>query len=80
MPHKDLLEKKNLAFLIKAMLGEVAEKPLECIGTVKETQMAFYLSTKKLGKYNKNILSGWDKNNYVPKIKQKWLKTAYEGV
>lgn len=77
---ENLLEKKNLKPLIKAMLGETGKKPLECIGTIEETKMAFYLSTKKLGKYNGNILSGWDKDNFAPKEKQQWLKEAYENI
>lgn len=77
---ENLLEKGSLKPLIKAMLGETGEKPLECIGTIEETKMAFYLSTQKLGKYSGNILSGWDKNNFVPAEKQQWLKEAYENI
>ncbi|MBP6914139.1 hypothetical protein KBB74_01450, partial [Candidatus Parcubacteria bacterium] len=44
---ENLLDKKELIPLMMELLGEKNIKPFECVGTRKETLVAFYLSWKK---------------------------------
>ena len=44
---KNLFEKKELVGLMKELIGEAKFKPFECVGTKKESLIAFYLSLKK---------------------------------
>ncbi len=44
---KNLFESKNLLPIMQELIGEKAFKPFECVGTKKETLIAFYLSYKK---------------------------------
>ena len=44
---KDLFEDKRLIPIMKELIGEDKYKPFECVGTKKETLIAFYLSYKK---------------------------------
>ena len=47
---ENLFEKKELLNLIKELIGESRFKPFECVGTKKESLIAFYLSLKKAKK------------------------------
>ena len=49
---KNLFEKKELLNLMKELIGESRFKPFECVGTKKESLIAFYLSLKKAKKQN----------------------------
>jgi hypothetical protein len=44
---KNLFEDKNLLSLMLQLIGERKFKPFECVGTKKESLIAFYLSYKK---------------------------------
>ena len=44
---EDLFEKKELLPIMKALIGEAKFKPFECVGTYKESRLAFDLSLKK---------------------------------
>jgi len=44
---QNLFEKKELLNLMKELIGESRFKPFECVGTKKESLIAFYLSWKK---------------------------------
>ncbi len=50
---KDLFEDKKLLPLMKSLLGQGKHKPFECVGTKKESQLAFRLSLKKAKKSGK---------------------------
>jgi hypothetical protein len=43
----NLFENKELLPLAKRLIGKQGVKPFECVGTIKESQSAFYLSLKK---------------------------------
>jgi UDP-N-acetyl-alpha-D-muramoyl-L-alanyl-L-glutamate epimerase len=73
---EDLLTKTELQPIIRAMLGQAGQKPLECIGTLAETRAAFALID---GKKADEILMAWEKQNFVPDVKLAWLKKAYEN-
>ena len=45
--NQNLFQKKNLLPIMQALIGEKKFKPFECVGTKKESQVAFYLSWKK---------------------------------
>ncbi|MCK4453788.1 hypothetical protein KAU51_00320 [Candidatus Parcubacteria bacterium] len=44
---KNLFKDKNLIPIMKELIGDSKCKPLECVGTKKESLIAFYLSYKK---------------------------------
>jgi hypothetical protein len=44
---RDIFKNKNLLPVMKDLIGEDAPKPFECVGTKKESRLAFYLSLKK---------------------------------
>ncbi|GAI29512.1 unnamed protein product, partial [marine sediment metagenome] len=44
---KNLFENKNLLPVMQELIGERKFKPFECVGTKKESLVAFYLSWKK---------------------------------
>jgi hypothetical protein len=44
---KNLFEKKELLPLMKELIGESKNKPFECVGTKKETLIAFYLAYER---------------------------------
>jgi len=44
---QNLFEKRELIGLMKELIGESKFKPFECVGTKKESLVAFYLSLKK---------------------------------
>jgi len=47
---KDLFENKKLLPIMKALIGQGSQKPFECVGTFKESRLAFNLSLKKTKK------------------------------
>lgn len=51
----NLFNDQNLLSTFKELLGLVPTKPLECVGTVEESQLAFYLSLKKYQQENKPL-------------------------
>jgi len=50
---KNLLQKKELLPLMLQLMGEKKFKPLECVGTKKESLVAFYLSWEKAKRVGK---------------------------
>jgi len=44
---EDLFEKRNLLAIMQELIGQKGFKPFECVGTKKESLIAFYLSWKK---------------------------------
>lgn len=50
---KDLFENKKLLPVMKALIGQGKAKPFECIGTFKESRLAFKLSQKKAKRQGK---------------------------
>lgn len=76
---KNLFENKNLLKTVKELIGERPAKPLECVGTRIESNIAFYLSLIKAKKENsgKNLpfLLDYFEKNIFPKNK-KWKKDA----
>ncbi len=52
---KNLFQDKKLLSLMKELIGEQGIKPFECIGTKKESLLAFYLSWKKANKIGIDI-------------------------
>jgi len=50
---KNLFEKKELLPIMKALIGQGRHKPFECVGTYKESRLAFNLSFKKAKKSGK---------------------------
>lgn len=51
---KDFFENRGLLSIMEELIGEKTIKPFECVGTKKESKMAFKLSLKK-SKKEKNI-------------------------
>jgi len=49
---KDIFENKKLLPVMKSLIGQGGPKPFECVGTKKESQLAFYLSWKKHHHFN----------------------------
>ena len=47
---KDIFENKNLLPTMKSLIEKGIPKPFECVGTKKESRLAFKLSLKKAGK------------------------------
>ena len=47
---QNLFDKKELLNLMKELIGESRFKPFECVGTKKESLIAFYLSWEKVKK------------------------------
>ncbi len=76
---KNLFENKKLLPVMKELVGKERFKPFECVGTKKESLVAFYLSWRKTGgigilpkypnldKESKKILSSWNKQHSLPK-------------
>ena len=50
---KNLFEDKKLLSLMESLIGREKPKPFECVGTKKESRLAFKLSLKKAGKTGK---------------------------
>jgi hypothetical protein len=69
---KNLFEDKNLLPLMLQLIGERKFKPFECVGTKKESLVAFYLSWEKsTGQTRANlpILLKYFQNKILPKYK-----------
>ena len=67
---KNLLEDKNLLPVMQQLIGERGFKPFECVGTKKESLMAFYLSWKKSGKASpRPYLLEYFEKKILPKYK-----------
>ncbi|HOI59850.1 MAG TPA: hypothetical protein PKU93_00835 [Candidatus Pacearchaeota archaeon] len=69
--NKNLFEDKNLKDEMLKLIGFKKNKPFECIGTKKESLLAFYLSFKKAKDKNYYLLNYLNKNNYFKNIKEK---------
>lgn len=50
---KDLFENKKLLPIMKGLIGQTRLKPFECVGTYKESRLAFNLGLKKAQKSKK---------------------------
>ncbi|MFC1663927.1 hypothetical protein ACFL0A_02285 [Patescibacteria group bacterium] len=63
---ENLFQKKNLISVMKQLIGKEKFKPFECVGTKKESLIAFYLSWKKskekFPKDNFPLLNFFEKN------------------
>ncbi|MGB2762002.1 MAG: hypothetical protein WBC21_00470 [Minisyncoccales bacterium] len=70
---QNLFEKKELLPIMKELIGKSKTKPFECVGTKKESLIAFYLSYLKF-KENKNL----KKNAYAQKFKLPVLLNYFE--
>ncbi|MEA3295732.1 MAG: hypothetical protein U9Q27_01145 [Patescibacteria group bacterium] len=53
---ENLFEKKELLEIMKQLIGEKGTKPFECVGTINECIIAFYLSYKKEKENQQNNL------------------------
>jgi len=47
---RDIFQNKKLLPIMKSLIGQGRPKPFECVGTKKESRLAFYLSFKKAKK------------------------------
>jgi len=65
---KDLFADKELLRLMKQLIGIEKTKPLECVGTRKESLVAFYLSWKKTKQKNKPFLLKYFEKKILPKF------------
>jgi len=68
----DLFKNAGLMPLMRELLGETACKPFECVGTYKETRIAFYLSLKWAEKNNNAglpVMLQIFKSEYLPKYR-----------
>ena len=69
---KNLFEEKSLLPTMLQLIGEKKFKPFECVGTKKESQLAFYLSTanyKKTGAKKLPFLLNYFEKRILRKIK-----------
>lgn len=73
---ENLFENKNLLPTMQELIGEKRFKPFECVGTKKESIVAFYLSFKKYIKNHKKTSSNnlpallkYFKEKIIPKYK-----------
>jgi len=64
---KNLFENKNLLPIMQELIGERNFKPFECVGTIKESLVAFYLSFKKQKSKQLPVLMEYFKNYILPK-------------
>jgi len=64
---KNLFEDKNLLPIMQELIGERGTKPFECVGTQKESLVAFYLSWKK--SKSKPVLLKYFEREILPKHK-----------
>lgn len=64
---QNLFEKKELLPPMLELIGEKRFKPFECVGTKKESLIAFYLSWKKKGKGKLPLLLKYFERNILPK-------------
>lgn len=78
---ENLLDKKELSGIMMELLGEKNIKPFECVGTKKETLVAFYLSWKKnnklalLKQFEKKVLKKYPQiEKYSKEIMGHWGK------
>lgn len=74
--NKNLFEDKNLTEEMLKLIGKKETKPFECVGTKKESLLAFYLSFQK----NKNyyLLDYLNKKGYFKKIKPDKILTSFD--
>jgi len=73
--NKNLFEDKNLRKEALELIGKKKTKPFECIGTTKESLVAFYLSYKKGKKYY--LLDYLNKNGYLKNINPKKILNSF---
>lgn len=78
---ENLLNKKELIPIMMELIGEKNIKPFECVGTKKESLVAFYLSWKKnkklalLKHFEKNVLKKYPQiEKYSKEIMGHWGK------
>lgn len=90
----NLFDNENLKSLLLAITGISGQKPFECIGTYEEIKLALILSIDKYKKRNKDLpvllnwieekagtdlLTAWDKNNFLPEHIAGELKGKIDG-
>ncbi len=73
---KNLFEEKELLNLMKKLIGIKRNKPLECVGTRKESLVAFYLSWKKANRVGESpFLLRYFEEKVIPwKIRKGFVK------
>lgn len=69
---KNLFKDKSLLPIMEQLVGERGFKPFECVGTQKESRIAFSLSPKK---EMEKIMKSWNSQHNLPKDFEKILKT-----
>jgi len=76
---KNLFEDQNLLLLMQELIGIKNFKPFECVGTKKESKVAFYLAWKKKKSDGGELpfLLNWFEKNILPKEKN-WEKVSRE--
>ncbi len=77
--HKNLFNDQKLLPIMQELIGEKKFKPFECVGTKKESIIAFYLSWQKKKNNGEELpfLLKWFEKNVLPKEK-KWKKVSKE--
>jgi hypothetical protein len=77
--HKNLFNDQKLLPIMQELIGEKKFKPFECVGTKKESIIAFYLSwqKKKNNREELPFLLKWFEKNVLPKEKN-WKKVSKE--
>ena len=69
---ENLFEKKELLLIMKELIGERKIKPLECVGTKKESVIAFYLALRSFKQRRVNTLLPFLLNYFEKKILRKY--------
>lgn len=77
--HKNLFKDQNLLPLMQELIGIKDFKPFECVGTKKESKIAFYLAWKKKKKSGGELpfLLMWFERNIFPREKN-WENISKE--
>jgi hypothetical protein len=76
--NKNLFEDKNLKDEMLKLIGQKKNKPFECIGTKKESLLAFYLSFEKARNRNYYLLNYLNKNGYFKNIKANKILNSFD--
>jgi hypothetical protein len=64
---QNLFNKKNLLPIMRELIGQRKFKPFECVGTKKESLIAFYLSWKKGRGVVRPFLLKYFQNKILPR-------------
>lgn len=74
---KNLFEDRALKNEMLKLIGHKKNKPFECIGTKKESLLAFNLSFKKAKDKNYYLLDYLNKNDYFKNVKEKEILYSF---